>query len=227
MIVLAASSVSKSYPQAGYVLRDVSLSIRSGECVALVGPSGAGKSTLLHCLATLDAPDKGSIQLTTKTDTIDVVALRGAALARVRSAYLGMIYQFHHLLPEFTALENVMISAIIAGESTATAAKRARQLLERVHLAHRVEHYPSQLSGGEQQRVAIARSLMNNPILLFADEPTGNLDSANATDIANLFFELQSEYGLACVIATHSVDLAARCDRTLQMHDGVLIESVA
>jgi lipoprotein-releasing system ATP-binding protein len=138
-----------------------------------------------------------------------------------------MIYQFHHLLPEFTALENVMISAIIAGESTARAAKRARQLLERVHLAHRAEHYPSQLSGGEQQRVAIARSLMNNPILLYADEPTGNLDSANATDIANLFFELQSEQGLACVIATHSVELAARCDRTLYMHDGVLIGSVA
>ncbi len=223
MTVLEASSVRKSYPHAGTVVRDVSFAVSRGECVALVGPSGAGKSTLLHCLATLDQPDAGSVLLSTEGGTVDLAALSGVQLARVRAKHLGMIYQFHHLLPEFTALENVMVPALILGSSTREATDRARYLLQRVNLAKREQHYPTQLSGGEQQRVAIARALANTPSVLFADEPTGNLDSANASAIADLFFEVQAEFGLSCIIATHSAELATRCNRTLLMRDGAIV----
>jgi lipoprotein-releasing system ATP-binding protein len=225
VILLSAKDVRKAYPHAGVVVRDVSLDIKQGECVALVGPSGAGKSTLLHCLATLDQPDAGTILLHVEGGTVDLAALHGAALARTRANHLGMIYQFHHLLPEFTALENVMVPALIKGTATRDASDMARQLLTKVNLSHREQHYPTQLSGGEQQRVAIARALVNKPAILFADEPTGNLDSANAEAIATLFFELQAEFGLSCIIATHSAELAHRCNRVLNMRDGVIVNA--
>ena len=205
------------------VLQGVSCSIDAGEFVALVGPSGAGKSTLLHILASLDVPDSGTVQLTTSAGTVNYAQRSQRELAAMRNTSIGVVYQFHHLLPEFTALENVMMPALISGASTMQARTKAERLLDRVGIAARAEHMPSELSGGEQQRVAIARALMNEPAVLFADEPTGNLDSANATAIVDLLCELQASTNMACVVATHSTEVAQRAHRIIHMRDGNIV----
>jgi lipoprotein-releasing system ATP-binding protein len=220
MSVLVAESITKAYPRAGRVVNNVSLDVHQGELIALVGPSGAGKSTLLHILATLDAADSGSIFLQVDGRRQDLSKATSAQLATLRNNAIGFIFQFHHLLPEFSAVENAMMPALIAGQNTTKARTLAMALLEKVGMAHRADHRPAELSGGEQQRVAIARALINNPCILFADEPTGNLDSANATAVVELLASLQAEYALTCVIATHSTDLASRATRVLRMKDG-------
>ena len=184
-----------------------------------MGASGAGKSTLLQILGTLSTPDSGSLII----DGVDVLKLSGKALAEFRNRRLGFVFQFHHLLPEFTALENVMIPAFIAGRSKKDAEQNAKQLLADLGLAERLNHKPSELSGGEQQRVAIARALINSPAVLFADEPSGNLDTKTKTDLHNLFFELRDKYGQTIVIVTHDPDLAKMCDRSLFMVDGQFV----
>lgn len=227
MTLLTASNIVKSYARSGQadtvVLQGVSCSIDAGEFVALVGPSGAGKSTLLHILASLDVPDSGSVQLATSVGTVNYAQRSQRELAAMRNTSIGVVYQFHHLLPEFTALENVMMPALISGASTTQARTKAERLLDRVGIAARAEHMPSELSGGEQQRVAIARALMNEPAVLFADEPTGNLDSANATAIVDLLCELQASTNMACVVATHSTEVAQRAHRIIHMRDGNIV----
>jgi len=224
MTLLTATNIVKSYARSGQadtvVLNNVSCSIDAGEFVALVGPSGAGKSTLLHILSSLDVPDSGTVQLTTSAGTIIYAQRSQQELANVRNRSIGVVYQFHHLLPEFTALENVMMPALIAGRTSAQASIEAKRFLDRVGVASRADHMPSELSGGEQQRVAIARALMNEPVVLFADEPTGNLDSTNATAIVDLLCELQASTNMACVVATHSADVAQRAHRIIHMRDG-------
>lgn len=224
MPLLTATDIVKSYARSGQadtvVLKSVSCSIEAGEFVALVGPSGAGKSTLLHVLASLDVPDSGTVTLSTSAGAVPYARQRSNELAAMRNASIGVVYQFHHLLPEFSALENVMMPALISGTGTKEARSAAHQLLERVGIAARADHMPSELSGGEQQRVAIARALMNEPLILFADEPTGNLDSVNATAIVDLLCELQSSTNMACVVATHSMEVAQRAQRIIHMRDG-------
>lgn len=200
------------------VLRGVDLHVPSGEIVTVVGRSGAGKSTLLQILGTLSTPDAGTVTI----DGVDIAGLGGKSLARFRSEKIGFVFQFHHLLPEFTALENVMIPAYIAGRKDAE--KRAIELLSILGLTERASHKPSQMSGGEQQRVAVARALINNPSVIFADEPSGNLDSHNKDELHDLFFELRDRFGYTFVIVTHDTDLAKRSDRQLFMQDGVIIE---
>ena len=185
-----------------------------------MGASGAGKSTLLQILGTLSTPDCGSLVI----DGVDVLKLKGDALADFRNRKLGFVFQFHHLLPEFTAIENVMIPAFIAGRSKKEAEAAAKSLLAELGLAERLDHKPSELSGGEQQRVAIARALINNPAVLFADEPSGNLDSKTQDELHNLFFELRDKHGQTIVIVTHDPDLARMCDRSLVMRDGLFVE---
>jgi lipoprotein-releasing system ATP-binding protein len=185
-----------------------------------MGASGAGKSTLLQILGSLSSPDAGSLFI----DGIDVAKLKGRALADFRNRKVGFVFQFHHLLPEFTALENVMIPAFIAGRSRKEAESAAKALLSDLGLAERLDHKPSQLSGGEQQRVAIARALINNPAVLFADEPSGNLDSKTKEELHNLFFRLRDKYGQTIVIVTHDPELAKMCDRSLFMVDGLFVE---
>ena len=184
-----------------------------------MGASGAGKSTLLQILGTLSTPDSGSLVI----DGTDILTLDSKALAEFRNRRLGFVFQFHHLLPEFTALENVMIPAFIAGRSRKDSEAAAVGLLTDMGLAERLDHKPSQLSGGEQQRVAIARALINNPAVLFADEPSGNLDTKTKEEIHNLFFSLREKYGQTIVIVTHDPELAAMCDRSLYMVDGVFV----
>jgi lipoprotein-releasing system ATP-binding protein len=201
-----------------HVLKGVDVTIEQGEIVAIVGKSGAGKSTLLHLLGTLDTPDKGSITI----DGTDIASLSPNALAAFRNQKLGFIFQFHHLLPEFTALENVCIPAYIAGVAEKDAKKRAAELLAYLGLEDRMTHKPSELSGGEQQRVAVARALMNKPAIIFADEPSGNLDSASSKDLHQLIFQLRKDFNQTFVIVTHSDELAALSDRKLIMQDGFL-----
>jgi lipoprotein-releasing system ATP-binding protein len=184
-----------------------------------MGASGAGKSTLLQILGTLSTPDSGSLVI----DGTDVLSLDSKGLAGFRNRRLGFVFQFHHLLPEFTALENVMIPAFIAGRSRKEAETSAKDLLSDLGLAERFHHKPSELSGGEQQRVAIARALINNPAVLFADEPSGNLDTKTKDELHRLFFALRDKYGQTIVIVTHDPDLAAMCDRSLYMVDGVFV----
>ena len=205
------------------VLKGVDLQVARGEVVSIVGASGAGKSTLLQILGTLMLPDSGTVTI----DGTDVFSLKGNALSDFRNRRIGFVFQFHHLLPEFTALENVMMPALIAransknkGESVDGIRRRAISLLGELGLAERVEHKPSELSGGEQQRVAIARALMNNPAILFADEPSGNLDSKTKEELHNLFFELRDKFGQTIIIVTHDKDLAMRSDRVVEMVDG-------
>lgn len=198
------------------------MSVANGEFLALMGPSGAGKSTLLHILASLDAPDTGSVALQVDGSTFAYAGMSASSLAQMRNRHIGVVFQFHHLLPEFSAVENVMMPLLIAGIRSADARNTAERWLERVGLAHRADHAPAEMSGGEQQRVAIARALVNGPTVLFADEPTGNLDSANASAIADLLVDLRDHEGLTCVIATHSVELAARAHRVLHMVDGMV-----
>jgi lipoprotein-releasing system ATP-binding protein len=217
-MLLVAKNISKSYGKLA-VLKSVDLSIAASEIIAIVGASGAGKSTLLHLLGTLDKTDTGNIIF----DGTDFTKLNDKALSAFRNQHMGFIFQFHHLLPEFTALENVCIPAYIAKENKADADARGLKLLTQLGLADRAEHKPSELSGGEQQRVAIARALINNPAIIFADEPTGNLDSNNANEINELFLKIRKEMGVAIVIVTHNSALASIADRQLHMKDGNLI----
>ena len=202
------------------VLKGIDFSVDKAEVVSIMGASGAGKSTLLQILGTLSTPDGGSLMI----DGTDILGLGGKELAEFRNRRLGFVFQFHHLLPEFTALENVMIPAFIAGRSRKDAEKDAVALLTDMGLGERLSHKPSQLSGGEQQRVAIARALINRPAVLFADEPSGNLDTKTKEEIHSLFFQLRDKYGQTVVIVTHDPDLAAMCDRSLYMVDGIFVQ---
>lgn len=215
--MIAAKNIHKHYDQL-HVLKGVDLTIEKGEIVSIVGASGAGKTTLLQLLGTLDHPDKGAASLT--IDGVDVLALRDKKLSAFRNQKLGFIFQFHQLLPEFTALENVCIPAFIAGKSKTEAEAAAKKHLEYLGLGKRLHHKPAELSGGEQQRVAVARALINQPAVIFADEPSGNLDTTSAENLHQLFFKLRDELGQTFVIVTHNEELANQADRKLVMVDG-------
>ena len=217
-MIINAQNIRKSFGDL-QVLRGVDFEAGQGEVVSITGASGAGKTTLLQILGTLSTPDSGSLTI----DGTDVLALGSKELAAFRGRRIGFVFQFHHLLPEFTALENVMIPALIAGRSAKDAEAAARELLDTVGLAGRIAHKPAELSGGEQQRVAIARALVNRPAVLFADEPTGNLDSATKEEIHRLFFDLRERLGQTIIIVTHDPALAALCDRSLTMRDGAFV----
>lgn len=217
-MIIEAHNIHKSFGSLE-VLKGVDFSVDKSEVVSIMGASGAGKTTLLQILGTLSTPDDGSLVI----DGVDVLRLKGNALASFRGRRIGFVFQAHHLLPEFTALENVMIPALIAGTGRREAVNRAVSLLEIMGLGSRTDHKPSELSGGEQQRVAIARALVNSPAVLFADEPTGNLDSATKQEIHKLFFDLRDRLGQTIVIVTHDPELAALCDRSLNMKDGLFI----
>jgi len=202
-----------------HVLKGVNLDVDTGEIVTIVGKSGAGKSTLLHIMGTLDKADSGAVTITGK----EIERMGERELARFRNSTIGFIFQFHHLLPEFTALENVCIPAYIRSMSQQEATSRARKLLEYMGLSDRLEHKPNALSGGEQQRVAVARALMNNPRVIFADEPTGNLDTETSQDIHRLFLKLRDDFGQTFIIVSHNQELARLSDRTLVMQDGLFL----
>jgi lipoprotein-releasing system ATP-binding protein len=203
------------------VLNGVTLRVEKGEIVSLVGSSGAGKSTLMHILGTLDNPDSGEVFL----NDININKLNSKALAKFRNEHIGFIFQFHHLLPEFTALENVCIPGWIGKRNKQKVEERARELLSFMGLQDRMEHKPSALSGGEQQRVSVARALINQPDIVFADEPTGNLDSVNARELHQLFFDLRKSFNQTFLIVTHNEELAAQCDRTVHMRDGKILQA--
>lgn len=213
--MITATNINKSYG-ALQVLRDVSLTIDKGEVVSIVGASGAGKTTLLQILGTLDRPDSGALRY---GDT-DVTKLKEKELAAFRNRQIGFVFQAHHLLPEFTAVENVMIPALIGGRPQEEARRRAMELLERLHLSDRATHKPAAMSGGECQRVSVARALMNDPMVVLADEPSGNLDSRHARELHSLFFELRKELGQTFVIVTHNEELATMADRKITIVDG-------
>ncbi|MEI6059827.1 MAG: ABC transporter ATP-binding protein [Bacteroidota bacterium] len=216
--MISGKNIHKSYGSLE-VLKGIDLEIGKGEIVSVVGASGAGKTTLLQILGTLDKPTSGSIFF----DDQDVATLNEKRLASFRNRNIGFVFQFHHLLPEFTALENLCIPAFIAGTAQKEASNRAMELLEFLHLSDRAQHKPSALSGGEQQRVAVARALMNRPSVIFADEPSGNLDSANAKELHQLFFTLRAEFKQTFVIVTHNQELADMSDRELMMVDGRIL----
>jgi lipoprotein-releasing system ATP-binding protein len=216
--MLTATNIVKNYGSLP-VLRGVDIAISKGEIVSIVGSSGAGKSTLLHILGTLDTPDKGSIVLQNE----QVHTLTGKKLAAFRNKHIGFVFQFHHLLPEFTALENVCIPGWIAGEKKKVVTERAIGLLSTLGLSNRTENKPQQLSGGEQQRVAVARALINNPAIVMADEPTGNLDSVNARELHQLFINLKKQFNQTFLIVTHNEELAQMSDRVLHMKDGLIM----
>lgn len=217
-MMIEAKGIEKSFGNLK-VLKGIDFYAGKSEVVSIMGASGAGKSTLLQILGTLSTPDKGTLLI----DGTDVTTLGRKEISTFRNRKIGFVFQFHHLLPEFTSLENVMIPALINGASESDAKKRASELLDTLGLAERATHKPSELSGGEQQRVAIARALMNNPAVLFADEPSGNLDSVTKAELHQLFFRLRDELGQTIVIVTHDPDLAKMCDRSLFMRDGVFI----
>lgn len=216
--MIKAQNIRKSFGELE-VLKGVNLSVEKGEIVSIVGPSGVGKTTLLQIIGTLDKPNSGEISV----DGIDVRKLSADKLSVFRNKHIGFIFQFHQLLPEFTALENVMIPALIAKTDTRKATQKAKELLDYMQLSDRLTHKPSELSGGEKQRVAVARALINNPSLILADEPSGSLDSQNKEDLHKLLFDLRDEFRLTEVIVTHDVELANLCDRTIEMMDGKIV----
>jgi lipoprotein-releasing system ATP-binding protein len=218
--MLTAKRIEKYYGEL-WVLKGVDVSIAKGEIVSIVGPSGSGKSTLLHILGTLDEPASGEIILQNKK----IHELKGRPLAAFRNRHIGFVFQFHHLLPEFSALENVCIPGWIAGRRKREVEERALDLLRVLGVGHRVDHKPGALSGGEQQRVAVARALINRPDVIFADEPTGNLDTAHAKELHELFFDLRSRYQQTFLIVTHNEELARMSDRVLHMKDGQIVEN--
>lgn len=217
-MMIEAKGIEKSFGNLK-VLKGIDFNAEKSEVVSIMGASGAGKSTLLQILGTLSTPDKGTLLI----DGTDVTTLSRKEISTFRNRKIGFVFQFHHLLPEFTSLENVMIPALINGASESDAKKRAAELIDTLGLAERATHKPSELSGGEQQRVAIARALMNKPAVLFADEPSGNLDSVTKAELHQLFFRLRDELGQTIVIVTHDPDLAKMCARSLFMRDGVFI----
>lgn len=217
-MIIEAHDIHKSFGQLE-VLKGIDFSADKAETVSIMGASGTGKSTLLQILGTLSTPDSGSLMI----DGEDVLKLRSDALASFRGRKIGFVFQAHHLLPEFTALENVMIPALIAGTSASTAKAEALKLLGSLGLKDRASHKPAELSGGEQQRTAIARAIINRPSVLFADEPTGNLDSATKQEIHKVFFDLRDSIGQTIVIVTHDPQLASLCDRRLEMKDGLFV----
>ena len=220
--MIEAHNIEKSFGKLK-VLKGIDFSAGQAEVVSIMGASGAGKSTLLQILGTLSRPDKGSLTI----GGIDVLKLDRDKISEFRNRYIGFVFQFHHLLPEFTSLENVMIPALIGGATEKEAKAKAEALLDDLGLGQRLKHKPSELSGGEQQRVAIARALINNPAVLFADEPSGNLDSATKDDLHRLFFRLRDRYGQTIIIVTHDPKLAQMCDRTLFMKDGLFLPEIA
>jgi len=220
--ILSAKSLHKSYNNIN-VLNDINLNLKSNQITTIVGPSGAGKTTLLHILGTLSKPDNlknSSLEI----DNIDVFKLKNNALSKFRNKKIGFIFQFHELLPEFSALENVCIPKLISGESLNKSRIKGIELLSDLGLKNRINHKPSELSGGEQQRVAVARALINNPKIIFADEPTGNLDSENAEILHQLFFTLRDKIGCSFVIVTHNKDLTKRSDQIISLKDGEIIK---
>lgn len=219
--LLSVQNITKNYGNLT-VLRNVSLDVSRGSFVAIMGASGAGKSTLLHIMGTLDTPDSGTVMI----GGAQPFAFDKKQIAKFRNEKMGFVFQFHHLLPEFTALENICMPLWIGGKSRKEAMERSEFLLEKVGMMHRRDHKPSQMSGGEQQRIAIARALAMNPSIVFADEPTGNLDTENAEAIHSLFLQLRNEFGLTIVVVTHNTDLAKIADRVLVMKDGEIISDV-
>ena len=216
--MLSAKGITKSYDELT-ILKGIDLEIASGEVVSIVGSSGAGKTTLLQILGTLDKPDSGTIEI----DGVNPFQLSSKQMSAFRNTSVGFIFQFHQLLPEFTAIENIALPALIKGESMKNAKAESRKLLEILGLENRADHKPNQLSGGEQQRIAVARSLINRPKVVFADEPSGNLDSKNSHELHQLFFDLRDQFGQTFIIVTHNNDLAKMTDRTLRMSDGAII----
>jgi len=216
--MIITTGIKKSYGDLK-VLKGIDIEIKEREVVSIVGASGAGKTTLLQIIGTLDKPDSGTISY----NGTDTSRLKGKALASFRNTHIGFVFQFHQLLPEFTALENVCIPAFIAGKSKAEAESRASEILGFLNLSDRLEHKPSELSGGEQQRVAVARALINNPSVILADEPSGNLDSENKNELHKLFFKLRDSFGQTIIIVTHDRQLAGMSDRILQIKDGLII----
>ena len=202
------------------ILKGIDIEVHDREIVAIVGPSGAGKTTLLQIVGTLDRPDSGHVII----DGVDPLTLNERRMAAFRNQHIGFVFQFHRLLPEFTALENVMIPALIARDSAAEAERKARELLDFLHLSDRITHKPAELSGGEKQRVAVARALINRPSVVLADEPSGSIDSHSKAELHRLFFDLRRDLGQTFVIVTHDEALAAQADRTIRMRDGVIID---
>ena len=217
--MIKALNISKKYGELN-VLNSLNLEVKKGEVVSIVGASGAGKTTLLQILGTLDKPNEGNLFI----NETDITLLNSKKLATFRNKEIGFIFQFHQLLPEFTALENVCIPAYIAGKSKSEAEKEALDYLKFLKLEHRINHKPAELSGGEQQRVAVARALINQPSVVLADEPSGNLDSKNAKELHDLFFELREKFDQTFIIVTHNEELANMADRKLTIQDGVIVE---
>ncbi len=228
-LILKAENIKKSFKkkkeETTEVLKGISLEIFKKDFVAIMGPSGAGKSTLLHILAALDCPDSGHVSYYINNNEVTITKLAENKLSQIRNKHIGFVFQFHHLLPEFTALENVLMPALINGESFSNAEKKAISLMEQMDIAHRKKNKPMELSGGEQQRTAIARALTNNPQIIFADEPTGNLDANNTEIVLSLLTKIRSEHQLTIIVATHSKEVADHSDRIIMLKDGRLLKN--